>query len=197
MLVFYKERLVFLAVPKTGSTAYHSALSSRADIVISNPPDLKHTPVYRYDRFFRPIFEKVCGVEMETIAVVREPVDWIGSWYRYRRRPSMKEHPHATHHLTFDQFVQGYLKGQRPGYADVGSQARFLAARPGGKGITRLFRYEDPDTLQHFLKDRLGCFVETKRENVSPAMPLSLSSDLEQRYRRKHAEEFSIYASTG
>ena len=51
MLVFYKERLAFLSVPKTGTTAYESALRPRADIVISEPPLLKHAPVYRYNRF--------------------------------------------------------------------------------------------------------------------------------------------------
>ena len=71
VLVFFKERLVFLSVPKTGTTAYESALRDRADIVVSDPPELKHAPVYRYNRFFRPMFEKVCGVEMETIAVMQ------------------------------------------------------------------------------------------------------------------------------
>lgn len=53
MLVFYKERLAFLSVPKTGTTAYESALAARADMVISDPPMLKHAPVYRYNRFIR------------------------------------------------------------------------------------------------------------------------------------------------
>ena len=44
MLVFYKERLAFLAVPKTGSTAYHTALRDRADLVVTDPPDLKTCP---------------------------------------------------------------------------------------------------------------------------------------------------------
>ncbi len=42
MLVFFKERLAFLSVPKTGTTAYETALRSRADLVISEPPMLKH-----------------------------------------------------------------------------------------------------------------------------------------------------------
>ncbi len=51
MLVFTKERLAFLAVPKTGSTAYHSALAARADMVVTAPPELKHANLFRYDRF--------------------------------------------------------------------------------------------------------------------------------------------------
>jgi len=197
MLVFYKERLAFLSVPKTGTTAYESALRDRADIVISDPPELKHAPLYRYNRFFRPMFEKVCTAEMETLAVMREPISWLGSWYRYRRRPFMEGKPNATHGISFDDFVQAYLKGDRPGFANVGSQAKFLEPRPNGTRVTHLFRYEEPDKLTRFLEQRLDRRIETGRENVSPAMALELSAKTEARYRRKCAEEFALYDSIG
>lgn len=195
MLVFYKERLVFLAVPKTGTTAFQTALRDRADIVVADPPELKHAPVYRYNRFFRPMFEKVCGVEMATLAVMRDPVDWLGSWYRYRRRPFMQGNPNATHDISFDEFVDAYLRGDRPGFAQVGSQAKFLEPRPNGTAVTHLFRYEDPDRLLGFLEDRLGCSISLARENVSPEMELSLSPGILARYRRKFPEEFDLYDS--
>ena len=195
MLVFYKERLVFLAVPKTGTTAYQSALRDRADIVVSDPPELKHAPVYRYNRFFRPMFEKVCDARMETLAVMREPVSWLGSWYRYRRRPFMKGRPNATHDIGFDDFVQAYLRGDRPSFADVGSQAKFLEPRPNGTAITHLFAYERPDRLDRFLEERLGVTLAPGRENASPEMALELSSRTEARLRRKCAEEFALYDS--
>ena len=74
MLVFYKERLAFLAVPKTGSTAYHTALSARADFVVTGPPEQKHDPIRRFDRFFPNIFRKTYDPEMTLLAVVRTPV---------------------------------------------------------------------------------------------------------------------------
>ena len=195
MLVFVKERLVMLAMPKTGSTAYQSALAARADMVVANPPELKHAPLYRYDRFFRPMFEKVCGAEMETLAVMREPVSWLGSWYRYRQRPALAGQPNSTRGVTFDQFVQAYLKGDRPAYANVGSQARFLQPRPQGAVLSHLFRYEAPDALHRFLSERLGPLPDLARENVSPPGDLELSDKTHDRLRRKCAEEFALYAS--
>lgn len=195
MLVFFKERLVFLSVPKTGSTAYQTALRDRADIVVKDPPELKHAPVYRYNRFFRPMFEKVCDAQMETLAVMREPVSWLGSWYRYRRRPFMQDNANATFDVSFDDFVDSYLKGDKPGFAQVGSQAKFLEPRPNGTAVTHLFRYEDPDRLNRFLQERLGMPLQLARENVSPEMALELSPETERRYRRKCAEEFDLYAS--
>ena len=105
MLVFFKERLALLSVPKTGTTAYQTALAARADMVISDPPLLKHAPVYRYNRFIRPMFLNVCDAEMELVAVMRDPVSWLSSWYRYRQRPFMVDKPNNTHGITFNDFV--------------------------------------------------------------------------------------------
>tara|TARA_R110002126_G_scaffold22862_6_gene81043 strand:- start:1129 stop:1722 length:594 start_codon:yes stop_codon:yes gene_type:complete len=195
MLVFFKERLAFLSVPKTGTTAYESALRPRADMVISEPPMLKHAPVYRYNRFVRPMFLKVCDTELEVMAVMREPISWLGSWWRYRQRPFMAGKPNATHGISFDDFVLAYMKGKKPGFADVGSQFKFLEAQPNGVGVTHLFRYEDQPRLQAFLSERLDVTLNLARENVSPEMPLNLSPDIAGRFRRKFAEEFDLYES--
>lgn len=193
MLVFYKERLVLLAVPKTGTSALQTALRDRADIVVADPPELKHAPVYRYNRFFRPMFEKVCDTDMETVAVMREPISWLGSWYRYRRRPFMIGKANATHDFSFDEFVQAYMRGNRPGFANVGSQAKFLEPRPNGTSVTHMFRYEEPERLMDFLTDRLGSMPSLGHENVSPKMPLDLSVNTERKFRRKCAGELALY----
>ncbi|HDY94311.1 MAG: gamma-glutamyl kinase [Sulfitobacter litoralis] len=195
MLVFFKERLAFLSVPKTGTTAYETALAPRADMVISEPPMLKHAPVYRYNRFIRPMFLKVCDAELELMAVMREPVSWLGSWYRYRRRPFMQGKPNATFDVSFDEFVLAYMKGKKPGFADVGSQSNFMASQPNGTGITHYFKYENQDRLKSFLEDRLDVKLDLKSENVSPRMDLHLSQDVEQRLKRKFEQEFELYDS--
>ena len=198
MLVFFDERLVFLSVPKTGTTAWQQGLAGRADIVVSDPPELKHAPVYRYNRWFRPMFEKVCGVEMEVMAVMREPVSWLGSWYRYRRRPFMAGRPNSTQDVDFETFVDGYTRGQRPPYAEVGSQAKFLERPPNGTGVDHLFRYEDQESLRAFLESRLGCAVDLPGiANASPEAPMELSAGLRAKLERKCTTEFDLYASIG
>lgn len=195
MLIFYKARLAFLSVPKTGTTAYATALKAHADMVISEPALLKHAPVYRYNRFIRPMFLNVCDVELEIMAVMREPISWLGSWWRYRQRPFMKGKDNATHGISFDDFVRAYMKGQKPAFADVGSQFRFLERQPNGTGVTHLFRYEDQPRLQSFLTERLGVTFALEKENVSPALDVTLSPDTEQRFRRKFGHEFALYES--
>ncbi|THH38577.1 gamma-glutamyl kinase [Aliishimia ponticola] len=193
MLVFTRENLVFLAVPKTGSTAYEIALRDRADMVISNPPELKHAPVYRYNRFFRPMLTSVCGTDPELLAVIREPISWLGSWYRYRRRSFLNGKPTSTQGMSFDAFVTDYLKGQRPPHADVGSQTRFLRAQPNGCRVSHLFRYEEPHALNTFLAGRLGVQVVTESMNVSPDHSLTLDPAVEAKLRRKFAADFALH----
>ncbi len=195
MLVFYKERLTLLSVPKTGSTAYQMALRNRADIVVSGPPELKHAPVRRYDRFFQNMFQKLFDAEMEIMAVVREPIDWLGSWYRYRRRASLSGSPTSTEHLSFEEFVCAYMNSNRPAFADVGSQSRFFLTRSNGAGATHVFKYEHQDKILAFLESRLDTKISLKRENVSPKMPLSLSSETEGRFRTKFQDDFELHRS--
>jgi hypothetical protein len=57
MLVFWKARLVLLAVPKTGTTALEAAFGPLADMAFLNPPRLKHMTLRRYRRQLAPILE--------------------------------------------------------------------------------------------------------------------------------------------
>ena len=86
MLVFWKENLALLAVPKTGTTAIEQALAPHASMAILDPPVLKHLPIYRYDRFLKPFFLKAADKELETVTVVRNPIDWILSAYLHTCR---------------------------------------------------------------------------------------------------------------
>ena len=195
MLVFSKHKLVFLSIPKTGTTAYQAALSPHASMIITDPPELKHAPVFRYNRFFRPALEKFIGTDLHVIAVMREPIDWLGSWYRYRQRPFMSGKPGSTEGISFDTFVQAYCEGRQPPFANVGSQSKFLEAQRNGTCVTHVFRYEDQANLQEYLENRIGVSIETRRINTSRQAELDLTSGTMALLRRKYAPDFSLYAS--
>ena len=195
MLVFWNERLVLLSVPKTGTHAYAQALGPRASMVVTDPPELKHAPVYRYNRFFRPMFEKMGAAEMELVAVIREPLDWLGSWYRYRQRPSLDGRPTSTKGHSFDAFLTASCDDSPPAYANVGNQAKFVEARPNGTAVSHFFRYEDQAGLRAFLAERLGVLPEIPSANVSPKATLHTSPAVEALVRRERAAEFLLWDS--
>ena len=194
MLVFWKENLVLLSVPKTGTTAIQGALAPHAAMVLRDPPQLKHSPCYRYKRFLRPFFSQAGGQTPEVMAVVRHPIDWLGSWYRYRSRDELVGHPNSTRGVSFDDFVAEYCKGRPAPFANVGSQAKFLQVN-GELGVDYLFRYEAQDKIIAFLEDRLQRSINLKHLNVSPKQELTLSSDLETKLRQKRPEEFDVWES--
>ncbi|MEQ8291653.1 MAG: sulfotransferase family 2 domain-containing protein [Roseovarius sp.] len=197
MLVFAREKLVFLSVPKTGTTAWQAALEPLATMVVRDPPELKHAPVFRYNRFFRPMLEKFVGEDLTILAVMREPVDWLGSWYRYRQRDFLEGQRTSTQGVSFDDFVLAYMKGDRPAFANVGSQAKFLEPQRNGTAATHVFRYEDQAGLKAFLEERLGTPLATDVRNASPPMPLDLSPGVAERFRRKFDYEFALYEGIG
>lgn len=193
MLVFWKEKLAVLAVPKTGTTAIESALAPSADLAILNPPGLKHTPLYKFDRFLKPYLESVGETGMETVAVVRNPVDWLGSWYRYRSRPFLDGKPNSTKEISFDRFVLDVLGENQPPYARIGSQRRFLTGKDGNVGATYTFRFEDQLRYVQFLERRLNRRIELRRENVSPQMEIALSTRVRKQLLNAWADEFEIW----
>ncbi|MFN4191739.1 MAG: hypothetical protein ACK4FR_02245 [Tabrizicola sp.] len=193
MLVFWEKRLAFLATPKTGSTAIAAALESLAAVSIQRPPVLKHTTVHRYRRFVGPFLEAASKDTFTVVALMREPTDWLGSWYRFRQRDET-DAGKSTRGMSFDAFVRAWCTDPRPEFADVGSQARFLRPRQG-IGVDRLFRYEEIDGFVRFLEDRLDCEITLPRLNVSPTGPTELSDTTADLLREVAAEDFALYAT--
>ena len=191
MLVFWDQRLAFLATPKTGSTAIAAALESLAAVSIQRPPLLKHTTVHRYRRFIGPYLEAASKDQFTLVALMREPRDWLGSWYRYRQREET-DPARSTRGMSFDDFVRAWCEDPRPDFADVGSQERFLRPRHG-VGVDRLFRYEEIDSFVAFLEDRLNCEVILPRLNVSPGGVTDLSPQTEARMREVAAVDYALY----
>ena len=56
------------------------------------------------------MFEKAGGKNPETIAVIRHPVEWRSSWYRYRNRHSLVGHENSTRNVKLNEFVLEYCK---------------------------------------------------------------------------------------
>ncbi len=194
MLVFWDQQLAFLATPKTGSTAIAAALESLAAVSVQRPPVLKHTTVQRFHRFLGPYFEVASGKPFDVVALMREPRDWLGSWYRYRQRDDMTDARRSTAGISFDTFVRGWCTDTPPDYASVGTQSRFLQPK-NGKGVTRLFRYEDITSFVTFLEDRLDCEIILPQLNVSPKAAMDLSDKTEALLQSFAAKDFEIYQS--
>lgn len=191
MLVFSEEKLAFLAVPKTGTTALEQALRPRADIAFSK--QRKHITAQRFHNQIAPFLKKAFDLVPDRLAVMRDPEDQIRSWYKYRSRDRLEDRDAATDGLSFNDFVRDMLRDDPPPHARLGSQFRFLTSARKELLVHHLFAYEEQPQLLAFLEDRFGAPVELKRRNVSPPADAPLDPDLRAKLRAARVREFDLY----
>lgn len=205
MIFLYRAKLLILSQPKTGTTALDSALGPRASIAVNSPPEMKHTGYRKFMKFVAPWIQAQTGLarkNYEVVAVMREPIDWLGSWYRYRTREELsggsgERAGNYTGNISFEQFVLDVCKpkGEQPSYARMNSPCGVALAGERSIGVDRLFPYEDMSGLYELIEARTGKSVETKKMNVSPAMPLELSEAAREKIAGKFAFAFDVHAS--
>lgn len=194
MLIFLKPRIVLLSVPKTGTTALEQALSERAEIAFRGRPEIKHLNLRQYQNRIQPLLRPLGGTRFETVAVIREPLDWLGSWYRFRARDALIGQKNSTAAISFESFVSAYLApGRRPDYARLGRQSEFLLDNDGRVAVDHLFRYEALPALVDFLAARLGQEITLPRANVSPEAATELAPEAEARARAALAADYALW----
>ena len=185
---------MFFATTKTASTSIEAALAPFAAVAVLRPPHLKHTTVQKFNVHLATFLGETDQIRFETTAIMREPLDWLGSWYRYRLRED--EVPEkSTRGVSFDDFVREYCReDDRAEYANIGAQSRFLRPK-GPRKVDHIFRYENIGLFVQFMQQRLGQKIELPVENVSPKRDLTLSDEVKALLHTHRAADFALYDS--
>ncbi len=172
MQVSLKHRFVFLCTPKCASNSIEDMLRPYIDIDLQGAPSVRHTNVRQYRQYILPYLSAVAPeTPIETFALVREPISWLYSWYRFRARSALRaqDHVNSTAHVSFGEFVEAYLADPQPEFARVGSQAEFLLDEEGRPGVDHMYAYENVQGLVDALSVRTGRTLTLRSINVSPA----------------------------
>lgn len=206
MIFLYQARLAILSQPKTGTTALDNALGPRASIAVNNPPQMKHMPYRKFVKFVVPWIKAQTGLgrlDYEVVSVMREPVDWLGSWYRYRTREDLKETSNSkrrgnyTGEVTFEEFVSETLKPkeERESFAQIGSPCGIALQQDGSVGCDLVFPYEDLSGLYELIEQRTKRPLELSMMNVSPVADMTLSDATHSRLREHWQFAFDLHGS--
>lgn len=193
MLIFWDQRLVFLATPKAGSSAVEAALESLAAVTMPRPAPLKHMTASAFRTHLAPYLESVTGTRFTTVALMREPISWLRSWYRFRLRDDFEDPTHPMQGRSFEAFIHDYMAQTPPAHARLGTQGDYLLGTDGRPAIDQIFRYENIEGFVHFLEDRLDCAITLPRVNVPPAVDVALSPSTEVQLRSVLERDFTLY----
>lgn len=193
MMIFPQHKLIILAVPKTGTMGLARLLGRWAGINLNAPPQAKHIGLAQVQNRILPLIGPQSR-DYRSFALIRHPVDWLGSWYRYRLRDGFAGRPDSTQGISFADFIRAYLRpANRPAYANLGRQSWFMQDRDQKFGVDLLFRHEAEATYMACLSDIFGQPLKAERWNVSPQAPLDLPPALRLRLDEALADDIALW----
>lgn len=163
--------------PKTGSISLCEALKDKADKARENDHTSSSDLKKRYPDY-------------EVWTVVREPIDWIESFWYYLRK---HEHgfdyksKYSTHNRSLKSFVQGHMLGETLWPEPYRFQHEYVT------GADRVFSFDNLNEYHTQIKDRLGFDFEIPHLNKSEKQPRFLSSVVVERLEEHLSEDYNIY----
>ena len=191
--------LGFVCVPKCGSTSIEHAIRPHCNIRLSGNPRIKHLTYIDAETFVFPMLQSKGFSRPHMFAVVRDPLDWLGSWYRYRSRDALKGSSSYAGDQSLSGFIRSCCSNQPPVYARIKDQSRFLLDSNGQIAVDTILPYESlREALPSFL-DQFGIKMEeVPRKNVSP-LTTSQEDEVDQTLvelvRTTFAKDYEIYYS--
>lgn len=163
MLISRRHNFVYLANPKTGTTSIEVSFRQYADFGSVGPSLSKHINYRQFTRMFS-YFAK----NYEIVVCVRDPIESLYSWYRYRQRDSIKIEENRTSNVTFLEFLNAWNEESPPPFAKVSSSVEFILDPDGNIPDISIFKYGEKPSVHDYLARKIGKDIPEKTINVSP-----------------------------
>lgn len=203
MLISTVKRFIFVANTKTASTSIEQVLRPHADIVLAGTPRRKH--IFLRDALatcapFVP--DPSSQTEHETghrpeqyfkFGVMRDPLDWISSWYRYRRGNEV-ESPLPEGLTLADFWARQDWNIQRADGSRYLQSDAFLAA-DGTVLADVIIPYHRLNEMFARICGPLGVVATLPHENVSQMKePGDIAAGLNEEMRAFYATDYALLA---
>ncbi len=189
MRVSKKYGFTFLCMPKCASTSIERALRPYSQLNSNQDIKMKHTNYRNYNKYIKPCV----GKKLEIVCLMREPVLWLYSWYKYRKRDEIKNKNKSTANISFSEFCEAYLLTNPPIYASMGKQSDFFKDNDGKQGVIKIFKYENLEEIKKYFEEKIGKKLEIPLLNISPKDNYDLDTVLEQRLKDFLKIDYEIY----
>ena len=196
MLIGVKKRFVFIANSKTASTSIEHSLVGQAEIQRGGGPQRKH--IYLRDAL--PEYDFLFGRDgygiesFFTFGVMRDPVSWIQSWYRYRCGNKVESPLPAG--MSFGEFwaLNDWNRTMLQGVPRL--QSYFFTDKAGASIVDYIIPYSQ--LAGHFITicEGLGIKSPLQSKNVSKVKgrEIAIAPELAEEMRTFYAEDYALMA---
>lgn len=194
MLISVEKRFVFIANTKTASTSIEHILIPYCEVFRSGTPQRKHITLHETIQSYRFLFGQPNHVPNRyfKFGVMREPLDWIGSWYRYRKGNQVQSPLPAS--MTFADFWAAkdwniLLKNNEPNL-----QRRMFVGPKGGVIADVIIPYHRLDEMLREILGLLRIPYDLPRENVSKIVtPPDIPEEMLPELREFYAADYALW----
>ena len=195
MLIGLRHRFIFVANTKSASTAIERALEAYAELHHRGNPARKHITLARTLEEYADLFARP-GMGAQTFfkfGVMREPMDWITSWFRYRKRKGARNP--LPPEMSFEEFWDRHDWNFTRADGQRNLQHRHFTAADGTVLADVIIPHHRLGEVFPEICAHLGVRAEPARRNVSrkPAETVNIPPRLRDELRTFYAEDYALF----
>ena len=196
MLISVSKRFIFVANTKTASTSIENALLPHADIIASGTPERRHMQLQQALSNYPYLFNHPDHARQKffKFGVMRDPIDWIYSWFRYRKGNAVQSP--LPQNLTFEAFwrLQDWNIVRMNGRKHLQLQA--FQGRKGNILSDMIIPYHRITEIYPDVARLLDVDPKLPRHNVSN-LPndLDIPMHLQEEMRAFYEEDYALWAN--
>jgi len=195
MLIGVRRSFIFVANTKTASTSIEFMMAQYAEIMRAGSPERKHMKLrdvckeywFLFDRPDQPLSRYF------KFGVMREPIDWILSWYRYRKGNQVSSR--IPRDMSFAEFwAQKDWNIIRADGSKYLQQDLFVGA-DGAVLADVIIPYAELTPMMEIICKGLNIPLNLNRQNVSSISGLDTPLDpmLVQEMREFYAPDYALF----
>ncbi|MCU0899541.1 MAG: sulfotransferase family protein [Cypionkella sp.] len=196
MLISVKHKFLFVANTKAASTSIEAILGPYAEISRPGGPQGKHLPLskIRYDYRFLFTTPDHPFESFFRFGVMREPMDWILSWFRYRRGNQVAAPLPAD--MSFEQFWRAGDWNIRNGQGAPYCQSTIFLDQQGAPLADMILPYASLDDDLPPVLAGMGIHARIPRLNVSVIPPdqARIPPHLIDEIRAHYAADYALWS---
>jgi hypothetical protein len=195
MLISLSHKFIFVANLKTGSTSIEQALRPHSEICMVRSEWGKHISLRHAELRFGRVFELIPRSDFFAFGALRDPVDWMVSFYLSHRSFQFRGTPLDTSDMTFEEFLDRWVAANAD---QIAPQITRLLDGKNEFGVDFVLRFEKLEEDLASVCALLGVpRVRLSRENASLALPIAggVPRHCAELIRAMYATDFEVWSS--